>query len=129
MALDERESGVRALLNFGHTFAHAIESASGYGQVLHGEAVAAGMALAARYSAQQGRISESDAARLVKLLASLGLGVAPPRFSPEVWLSFMGRDKKNEAGRITLILLDALGRGAIVKGAPAEELRDFLAKA
>ena len=91
--------------------------------------VLAGMALAARYSAQQGRISESDAARLVKLLASLGLGVAPPRFSPEVWLSFMGRDKKNEAGRITLILLDALGRGAIVKGAPAEELRDFLAKA
>ena len=129
VALDERETGVRALLNFGHTFGHAIESASGYGQVLHGEAVAAGMALAARLSAQQGRISESDATRLVKLLERLGLAVAPPRFAPEVWLSFMGRDKKNEAGRITLILLDALGRGAIVRDTPAEELRAFLAKA
>ena len=127
---DERESGARALLNFGHTFGHAIESASGYGQILHGEAVAAGMALAARLSARQGRIRDADADRLVRLLERLGLAVEPPpEFPPEVWLSFMGRDKKNESGRITLILLDALGRGAIVKDTPSEDLRAFLAKA
>ncbi len=126
---DERESGVRALLNFGHTFGHAIESAAGYGEVLHGEAVAAGMALAARLSARQGRIAEADAARLVRLLERLGLEVKAPRFDPDVWLSYMGRDKKNEAGRITLVLLDALGRGAIVKDTPPEELRAFLAGA
>ena len=126
---DERESGRRALLNFGHTFGHAIESAMGYGEVLHGEAVAAGMALAARLSARQGRIAEHDAKRLVTLLERLGLDVKAPRFDPEVWLRYMGRDKKNEAGRITLILLDALGRGAVVKDTPPEELRAFLADA
>jgi 3-dehydroquinate synthase len=127
VAQDERESGVRALLNFGHTFGHAIESASGYGHVLHGEAVAAGMALAARFSARAGRISETDASRLVSALQKLGLQVEAPRFAPDVWLSYMGRDKKNEAGRITLILLDALGRAAIVKDTPPAELRAFLA--
>ncbi len=125
VAQDERESGMRALLNFGHTFGHAIESASGYGRV-HGEAVAVGMALAARFSARAGRISEADASRLVGVLQKLGLDVAAPRFAPDVWLSYMGRDKKNEAGRITLILLDALGRGAIVKDTPPEDLRAFL---
>jgi 3-dehydroquinate synthase len=126
---DERESGARALLNFGHTFGHAIESASGYGEVLHGEAVAAGMALAARLSARQGRIAQADAARLVSLLEGLGLDVEAPRFDPDIWLGYMGRDKKNEAGRITLILLDALGRGAVVKDMPEDELRSFLAGA
>ena len=126
---DERESGRRALLNFGHTFGHAIESAAGYGEVLHGEAVAAGMALAARLSARQGRIAEKDAKRLVTLLERLGLDVKAPRFAPDVWLRYMGRDKKNEAGRITLILLDALGRGAVVKDTPPEELRAFLSEA
>jgi 3-dehydroquinate synthase len=126
VAQDERESGMRALLNFGHTFGHAIESASGYGRVLHGEAVAIGMALAARLSARARRISDADASRLVSVLQKLGLDVTAPRFTPEVWLSYMGRDKKNEAGRITLILLDALGRGAIVKDTPPEDLRAFL---
>jgi len=129
VAADEREAGERALLNFGHTFGHAIESAAGYGTVLHGEAVAMGMALAARLSARRGRIRESDAQRLVALLERLGLQVTAPRFAPEVWLDYMGRDKKNEAGRITLILLDALGRGAVVKDTPAGELRAFLAEA
>jgi 3-dehydroquinate synthase len=120
---------MRALLNFGHTFGHAIESASGYGTMLHGEAVAAGMALAARFSARAGRISETDANRLISVLKKLGLDVEPPRFAPDVWLSYMERDKKNEAGRITLILLDALGRGAIVKDTSPEDLRAFLAAA
>jgi 3-dehydroquinate synthase len=126
---DERESGARALLNFGHTFGHAIESASGYGQVLHGEAVAAGMALAARFSARQGRIGQADAQRLIALLERLGLDVSTPRFPAQTWLEYMGRDKKNEAGRITLILLEALGRGAIVKDTPPEELLAFLEQA
>jgi 3-dehydroquinate synthase len=126
VALDERESGARALLNFGHTFGHAIESASGYGALLHGEAVAIGMALAARFSARLGRVPREDAERLVALLERLGLPVAAPRFARDVWLDYMGRDKKNEKGRITLILLDALGRASIVKDAPQRELEAFL---
>jgi 3-dehydroquinate synthase len=126
VAADERESGARALLNFGHTFGHAIESAEGYGVWLHGEAVAAGMAMAARFSSRLGRLPEGDAQRLVTLLERLGLPVEPPRISPDVWLRYMGRDKKNEAGRITLILLDALGQGSIAKDAPHEELERFL---
>jgi 3-dehydroquinate synthase len=129
VALDERESGARALLNFGHTFGHAIESAAGYGQLLHGEAVATGMALAARFSARAGRMQAADAARLVALLERMALPVRPPRFASSVWLEYMGRDKKNEGGRITLILLDALGRGAIVKDTPTRELVAFLAEA
>jgi 3-dehydroquinate synthase len=129
VAADERESGARALLNFGHTFGHAIESASGYGVVLHGEAVATGMALAARFSARAGRMAQADAQRLVALLERMGLPVRPPRFAPSVWLEYMGRDKKNEGGRVTLILLDALGRAAIVKDTPARDLEAFLAEA
>ena len=126
VARDERESGARALLNFGHTFGHAIESASGYGTLLHGEAVAIGMAMAARFSARLGRIPAADPERLVRLLARLGLPVETPRFPVPTWLEYMGRDKKNEDGRITLILLDAMGRGAVVKDAPAAALRKFL---
>jgi len=129
VAEDERETGARALLNFGHTFGHAIESAAGYGNWLHGEAVAAGMALAARFSARLGRIPDAQAQRLIALLARLGLPVAAPSFALDTWLEYMGRDKKNEGGRITLILLDALGRAAIVKDTPAQALREFLAAA
>ncbi|MGZ5079034.1 MAG: 3-dehydroquinate synthase [Usitatibacter sp.] len=127
VAEDEREAGARALLNFGHTFGHAIESAAGYGNWLHGEAVAAGMALAARFSARLGRIPEAQAQRLVALLEQLGLPVAAPSFALDTWLEYMGRDKKNEGGRITLILLDSLGCAAIVKDTPVQALRDFLA--
>jgi 3-dehydroquinate synthase len=127
VAEDERESGARALLNFGHTFGHAIESATGYGTWLHGEAVAIGMALAARFSVRLGRIAQSDADRLVALLERLGLPVRPPGIARDAWLEYMGRDKKNEAGRITLVLLDRLGSAAVVKDAPGAELEEFLA--
>ena len=129
VAADERESGERALLNFGHTFGHAIESALGHGTWLHGEAVAAGMVLAARFSVRQGRLEPRAAERLVALLEVLGLPVAPPRMPPPRWLEFMGRDKKNQDGRITLILLEALGRATIVKDTPRAELEAFLASA
>jgi len=127
VAADELEGGVRALLNFGHTFGHAIETASGYGTYLHGEAVAVGMVLAARYSARAGRIAAADVDRLATLLARLGLPVAPPRIPVATWLELMGRDKKNEGGNITLILLDALGHAVIVKDSAAESLESFLA--
>ncbi len=127
VAEDEREKGARALLNFGHTFGHAIESAAGYGNWLHGEAVAAGMALAARFSVAQGRLASADAERLVRLIERLRLPVKPPAIATDVWLEYMGRDKKNEAGRVTLVLLERLGRAAIVKDAPPKALEEFLA--
>lgn len=129
VADDERESGARALLNFGHTFGHAIESASGYGTLLHGEAVAIGMVMAARFSARQRRVDASVAQRLARLLARFGLPVEPPKIAPETWLEYMGRDKKNEGGRVTLILLDAAGRASIAANTDARELRDFVAAA
>ena len=126
---DEREIGARALLNFGHTFGHAIESGLGYGEWLHGEAVAAGMVLAARLSARLGRIGAAEAERLARIVAALGLPVAPPPMPASRWLEFMGRDKKNQGGRVTLILLEALGRAAIVKDTRPEELEAFLGAA
>jgi 3-dehydroquinate synthase len=127
VARDEREGGVRALLNFGHTFGHAIESAMGYGAWLHGEAVAAGMVLAARLSVALGRIPAADAGRLERVLASLGLPVKPPAIALEQWLTYMGRDKKNEGGRVTLILLESLGRAEIVRNTPPAALESLLA--
>jgi 3-dehydroquinate synthase len=126
VAEDERETGARALLNFGHTFGHAIESAAGYGAWLHGEAVATGMALAARFSVRTGRIAQAEAQRLISLLERFHLPVEPPSIPRDVWLEYMGRDKKNEGGRITLILLDRLGHASIVKDTPAKELERFV---
>ena len=112
---DEREAGQRALLNFGHTFGHAIETATGYGRYRHGEAVAIGMHLAGRLSARLGMIAEADADRLTHLLASLGLPTDPPAdVEAKELLAHMQLDKKNRGGRIRLILLDALG-AAIVR--------------
>ena len=126
VALDERESGPRALLNLGHTFGHAIEVLEGYGVWLHGEAVAAGMVMASRLSVRLGRLTENDALRIEKLLRRAGLPVEPPRLALSAWLDAMGRDKKNEAGRITLILLDALGAAVVEKKVPMAELEAFL---
>jgi 3-dehydroquinate synthase len=126
VALDEREAGPRALLNLGHTFGHAIETLEGYGAWLHGEAVAVGMVMAARLSARLGRLPQADVNRLEALLGHAGLGIEPPALPVDAWLDAMGRDKKNESGRITLILLDRLGTAVIEKNAPANELNAFL---
>jgi 3-dehydroquinate synthase len=91
--------------------------------------VAAGMVLAARFSASQGHLDAPAAERLAALLARLGLPVKPPAMTPGRWLEFMARDKKNQHGRITLILLEALGRAVIVKDARAEALERFRATA
>lgn len=127
VAEDERETGVRALLNFGHTFGHAIETALGHGTWLHGEAVSAGMVLAARLSARLGRIPGSDAQRLERLLVALGLPVKAPAIGAARWLELMGRDKKNQGGRITFVLLDGLGRAAVVRDASEAAVREILA--
>ncbi len=126
VAADERESGARALLNFGHTFGHAIESAAGYGRWLHGEAVAMGMALASRYSVRIGRLEAADAERLVRLMARVGLPTDAPAYPIDTWLEYIGRDKKNEGGRITLVLLDALGRATVARDTSEPVLRAFL---
>src|SRR5215468_3185824 len=113
VAADERESGERALLNFGHTFGHAIETGIGYGEWLHGEAVAAGMVTAAKLSARLGWIEPDDVARLTALLESAGLPVAPPRMDVAQWLTLLARDKKVRRGHLRLVLLRELGRAVV----------------
>jgi 3-dehydroquinate synthase len=126
VAADEREEGERALLNFGHTFAHAIENGVGYGEWLHGEAVAAGMVLAARVSHRLGRIDEIAVTRLRTLLARAGLPVEAPALGFERWKALMGRDKKVIGGTMRFVLLDGLGRAAISGDVPDPVLREVL---
>lgn len=111
VAQDEREGGLRAILNFGHTFGHAIETAQGYGNWLHGEAVGAGMAMAADLSWRRGAISEEDLARTLRLLERAKLPTrAPADMTPEHFTRLMGVDKKVLDGRLRLVLLEAMGK-------------------
>jgi len=114
VARDEHEQGERALLNFGHTFAHALETQTGYGTLLHGEAVAIGMVLAATLSADLGRAPRADAERLAALLGALDLPVAPPACDAQRLLALMRLDKKNLSGRLRLILWRGIGAAEIV---------------
>ncbi len=113
VAADETERGIRAWLNLGHTFGHAIEAEMGYGNWLHGEAVAAGMVLAARLSVETGRLKNSDVERIALLLQRAGLPDAPPRFAFERWLEHMQHDKKVQDGVMRFIGLEKLGRAVI----------------
>ena len=114
VARDETEKGDRALLNLGHTFGHAIETHLGYGNWLHGEAVAAGSMMAAVLSEQLGDLSFEDVARLEKLLARANLPtVSPDTMQPEDYLPHMMRDKKVLAGKLRLVLLKALGQAYV----------------
>ncbi|MBK9131879.1 MAG: 3-dehydroquinate synthase [Gammaproteobacteria bacterium] len=116
VAADEREGGVRALLNFGHTFGHAIETGMGYGAWLHGEAVAAGMCAAADLSMREGMLAEADARRAIELIARAGLPVWLPReIDSGRYLELMAVDKKVQAGKLRLILLESIGT-AVVSG-------------
>ncbi len=114
---DEREGGLRAILNFGHTFGHAIEAGMGYGQWLHGEAVGCGMVLAAALSARLGLVEEAFVGRLQALVAHAGLPTRAPAMPGARWLELMRVDKKAEAGEIRFVLIDGIGR-AVVRGAP-----------
>jgi 3-dehydroquinate synthase len=124
-----KKDGGRALLNFGHTFGHAIETALGYGAWLHGEAVGCGMALATRFSAIAGRIGEADADRILRLIARAGLATSMPNsaeLNASIMIDHMSRDKKNEAGAITLILLTKIGGSELDATVPRERLFAFL---
>ncbi len=114
VAEDEFEAGVRATLNLGHTFGHAIETGMGYGQYLHGEAVAIGTCLAADLSRRMGWLNDEDVARIVKIFKQASLPViAPESMSPEQYLELMAVDKKNVDGKIRVILLEALGKATL----------------
>ena len=129
VAADERETakeGGRALLNLGHTFGHAIETAMGYGVWLHGEAVATGMVLAAQFSVVLGKLSVADAKRAEALLLRAGLPVVMPQVSTETMLEHMARDKKNEGGVIKLILLNRIGEAVADGGILVGALTQFL---
>ncbi len=119
---DEREQGDRALLNLGHTFGHAIETATGYTQWLHGEAVALGLVIAADLSQRLGHLTPQDAERARRLIERFGLPVTPPRIGAEQALSLMGMDKKVKAGRIRLVLLERLGAARFTAEYPDDAL-------
>jgi 3-dehydroquinate synthase len=123
---DEREGGLRAILNFGHTFGHAIEAGMGYGAWLHGEAVGCGMVMAADLSQRLGLVDAETVARVRKLIAAAGLPVTAPDLGVERWLEAMEVDKKNEGGAIKFILMNPLGSSKI-SNAPQELLLATLA--
>ena len=127
VAADERETGERALLNLGHTFGHAIETGTGYGTWLHGEAVAVGMVLAAELSVRLGWLSEKQVARIRTLLGRARLPLLPPPdLSANDFLRLMAVDKKVKDGRLRLILLRGLGQGVIADDVDPVLLRDTL---
>jgi 3-dehydroquinate synthase len=135
VAGDEREEGDRALLNFGHTFGHALETETGFtSRLLHGEAVGLGMLLAFDFAARLGRVPAAESQRVQRHLGEMGL---PTRLSAiglagvpaDRLLAHMSKDKKVRDGRITLILPRRIGEAFVMKDAPRDELRDFLAEA
>ena len=128
VAADERESGQRALLNLGHTFGHAIEAGMGYGNWLHGEAVAAGTMLAAELSRRLGYLTDTDLRRIAALFERARLPVKAPALGVETYLAYMGVDKKVEEGRIRFVLLERLGSAFVTAEVPAEVLRATLAQ-
>ncbi len=124
---DERETGERAILNFGHTFGHAIEAAQGYGSWLHGEAVAAGMVVASRLSERVSGLPAADTRRLRDLVAAAGLPCAPPALPRARWLELMGRDKKVAGGRLRFVLLERLGAATVRADVEPHHLDEALA--
>jgi 3-dehydroquinate synthase len=136
VARDERETGERALLNLGHTFGHALEAATGFSdRLFHGEGVAVGMVLAAEFSAQLGKIPDGDAARIKHHLAAVGLptrlqdiaGFAQEGLADaDALMALMAQDKKVKRGKLTFILMEAIGRAVIAPNVEPAPVRDFL---
>ncbi len=136
VARDERETGDRALLNLGHTFGHALEAATGFSdRLFHGEGVAVGMVLAAEFSARLNMISASDAARVQRHLASVGLPTKVQDIAgfqqegladADTLMTLMAQDKKVKRGRLTFILLEQVGRAVIVNDVDPSTVRAFL---
>ena len=123
---DERESGLRAILNFGHTFGHAIESGLGYGEWLHGEAVGCGMVMALDLSRRLGLVDAAFARRVTALIEKAGLPTVGPDLGADRYLELMRIDKKSEAGEIRFVVIERPGQAA-VRGAPDDVVRQVLA--
>jgi 3-dehydroquinate synthase len=134
---DERENGERALLNLGHTFGHALEAVTGFSDRLyHGEGVAIGMVLAAEFSAELGMIADADATRVKQHLATVGLpvrlqdiaGFSQEKIGADPLMELMAQDKKVKRGRLTFILLKAVGQAVIVPEVEPSLVREFVAR-
>ena len=126
---DELESGIRAILNLGHTFGHAIEVAQGYGNWLHGEAVGTGMVMAAKLSKSMGWLSDKDLDRITSLIKKAGLPTNPPKISPEKYLELMMLDKKTKDGQINLVLQKSIGEAVLTNTYDDEKLHQILENA
>ncbi|HEY9099958.1 MAG TPA: 3-dehydroquinate synthase [Thiobacillus sp.] len=126
VAQDEREGGIRAILNLGHTFGHAIETGMGYGNWLHGEAVGAGMVMAVQTSQRMGWLTEADVARTRTLIQAAGLPDVAPDLGVEAYLEYMGHDKKVEGGKMRFVLLKKMGEAVITADVPTDVLTGVL---
>lgn len=124
---DERESGLRAILNFGHTFGHAIEAGLGYGEWLHGEAVGCGMIMAAELSAEVCGLSAQSVQKIRDVVAAIGCPTTPPQWDHDKWIELMGLDKKAEGGQLRFVLLPELGR-SVVQTVDVDTIKKVLAK-
>lgn len=123
VAQDETEAGIRAWLNLGHTFGHAIEAWEHYEGLLHGEAVAIGMAMALEMSLQRGHLSDSDVNRVSAVLDKLGLPLLPPQgMTPDIFIEYMQRDKKILDGGLRLVLLECIGQAYICENSPVADV-------
>lgn len=123
--VDEKEGSIRAYLNYGHTFGHAIEALSGYGQWKHGEAVAIGMVVAAKISEKRGLCQQEDVQRITHLLQFLNLPVVPPDYSLDEYVTAMQRDKKVKKGTLTLVLNEGIGD---VQMTQVSDIKDIFAE-
>lgn len=126
VAQDERESGIRAILNLGHTFGHAIETAENYQGLLHGEAVAVGMVMAAELSKRLGHLSADEVDSIRQLLLGFGLPVSPSDMTPEAFLQHMALDKKVQDGAIRLVLLEKIGHAYITADYPQKMMEEVI---
>ena len=126
VAQDEREQSIRAILNFGHTFGHAIENQTGYDQWSHGQAIAAGMVLASKLSAKMSLISEEDVELIKDILLRAGLPVEPPKISTHDFIDAMKADKKVKARVIQLVLLKEIGSAFLTADYSEEDLEETL---
>lgn len=118
VSLDEKEGGLRAILNFGHTFGHAIEAGMGYGQWYHGEAVGCGMVIAAELCRRMGRLQAEEADLIKRLVVEAKLPAMPPKLGVDQFMALMAHDKKNDSGAIKYVLLNGLGQA---NTSPADE--------
>ena len=119
VSADEREGGIRATLNFGHTFGHAIEAGLGYGEWLHGEAVGCGIVMGADLSHRLNHISKPELERLTKIIQAMNLPIVPPKFGAARYMELMQVDKKTEGGQIRYVVLEKIGRAQIQSVADA----------